>query len=103
MNKHISYFFQLSGRMWSYLFPPICLKAFRSLRDKAYTGYIRRFFAKMGDSYFLWKPYHLEGMEFISIGDHTIFEPGLQLTAWKTNNQTPKIIIGILMHYHYGI
>lgn len=94
MNKQFNHLFQLLGCIWSYLFPPICSKAFRSIRDKAYTGYIRRRFAQMGDSYFIWKPYHLEGTEFITIGENTIFEPGLQLTAWKTEHQTPKIEIG---------
>ena len=95
MNKNlIDGIFIMVGRAWSYICPSILPKSFCSIRDKLYTGYVRRRFAHFGHSYMLWHPYHLKGTEYISIGDGNIFESGLQLTAWKIGSKEPRIIIG---------
>ena len=82
------------GQLWSYLCPPVFPKSCRSLRDKLYTGYLRRHFAHFGKSVFCWHLYHLRGSQYISIGDNNIFESGLQLTAWRTDGHQPCITIG---------
>lgn len=84
----------VTGQALSYLCPSLIPKALQSIRDKIYTGYIRRRFAHCGNSYFLWRPYNLKGTEFISIGDDNIFESGLQLTAWESEGNKPHIKIG---------
>ena len=86
--------FIILGKVWSYICPAIFPKAFCSLRDKLYTGYVQRRFAHFGHSYMLWPAYHLKGTEYISIGDGNIFESGLQLTAWKIGSKEPHISIG---------
>lgn len=65
-----------------------------SIRNRIYTGFLRRRFASMGNSIIMWKPYNLLGEEFIQIGNGTIIEPGAQLTARKETNTEPSIIIG---------
>lgn len=84
----------MTGQILSYLYPASISKAFQSVRDKLYTGYIRRQFAHCGNSYFLWRTYNLKGTKYITIGDDNIFEGGLQLTAWEIDNKKPKITIG---------
>lgn len=82
------------GQLWSYFCPTLIPKAFCTLRDRLYTGYLRRHFANFGQSVFCWHLYHLKGCRFISIGDDNVFESGLQLTAWNTGSQQPCIMIG---------
>ena len=95
MNKAlIDKILVMTGQALSYLWPSCIPKAFHSIRDKLYTGYIRRRFAHCGSSFFLWRPYNLKGTECINIGDDNIFEAGLQLTAWEAGGQKPKITIG---------
>ncbi|MBO4906367.1 MAG: acyltransferase [Bacteroidaceae bacterium] len=36
----------------------------------------------------------LEGERYIHVGDDNVFEPGLQLTAWKDGDNQPEIRIG---------
>ncbi len=69
--------------------------AFFSLRNYAYTGYIRSMFAEMGShTVFLWKAYTLIGGMYIHIGDNNIFEWGIQLSARKIGKEDPMIHIG---------
>ena len=84
----------MTGQALSYLCPSLIPKALQSIRDKIYTGYIRRRFAHCGNSYFLWRPYNLKGTKYISIGNDNIFESGLQLTAWESEGNKPHIKIG---------
>ena len=65
-----------------------------SFLDKTYTGYIRRRFAKFGDSIVMWHPYCLRGLQYVHVGDGTIFEKDLQLTAMVSQSQTPCLSIG---------
>lgn len=94
MIKEITSILVSIGGFLSYLSLPVVGKAIRSCRDKIYSGYLRRRFATIGDSYFLWHVHTLIGTEYISIGNHCTFESGLQLSAWKVDEQQPKIVIG---------
>lgn len=82
------------GRTLAYLWPPIIGRALRSIRDKIYTGYLSRGFAHFGHSVIMWHHYTLRGRQFIKIGNGTIFERDLQLTALQSGDTQPHIIIG---------
>lgn len=82
------------GLLLSFLYPQTLTKVWHSLRDKTYTGFIRRRFAKFGDSIVMWHPYHLQGLQYVEIGDKTLFEKDLQLTVTVSSSQTPRISIG---------
>ena len=82
------------GLLLSFLYPQTLTKVCHSLRDKTYTGFIRRRFAKFGDSIVMWHPYHLQGIQYVEIGDDTLFEKDLQLTVTVSSSQTPCISIG---------
>lgn len=94
MKKIIHVVLKTLGLIVSYLYPQSLTRIWHSFRDKAYTGYIQRKFAKFGDSIVMWHPYHLQGLEFIQVGDGTIFEKDLQLTAIVSCSQIPCITIG---------
>ncbi len=94
MKKIIKHSIQFLGTVISWICPPMILKALRAFRDSFYTGYIRHRFAHLGDAHFIWKPLNLLGTEYISIGDNTILESALQLTARKTGDTPPSITIG---------
>ncbi len=68
--------------------------AFRSSRDRIYTGYLRRQFNSLGNSVIMWRAYNLKGLDNIKIGDNNIIEPDLQITAWKTISPNAQITIG---------
>ena len=80
----------------SFLYPQAITKVWHSLRNQVYTGYIRRRFAKFGRSVVMWHPYQLRGLEFVQVGEGTVFETDLQLTVTKTSASsiTPSITIG---------
>ncbi len=82
------------GRILSWCSPAVCLKAFRSSRDRVYTGFLRRRFAHLGDSVILWRSYHLRGLDTVSIGDGSVLERDLQLTAWNVQGRQGVITIG---------
>lgn len=82
------------GLLLSFLYPQTLTKMWHSFLDKTYTGYIRRRFAKFGDSIVMWHPYHLQGLECVQVSDGTIFEKDLQLTAMVSQSQTPCLSIG---------
>lgn len=62
--------------------------------DQFYTGYIKRRFSAFGHSTIMYHLYTFAGGEYISVGNDTIIEKGVQLTAHKTAGKTPEIIIG---------
>lgn len=94
MNKiyYNSLFFL--GQCLSYLWPTIIGRTFSSIRDKIYTGYLSRKFSYFGHSIIMWHHYTLRGQQFIKIGNYTIFERDLQLTAKQSEGKQPQIIIG---------
>ena len=94
MITTIMLFFRFIGRCFAFIIPSSLPKVFLSIRDKVYTGYIERRFAHFGHSVVMSRAYHLVGEQHISIGDDCILEPGLQLTAWKRGEHSPKISIG---------
>lgn len=94
MKKYIDHLFVIIGTCLSCLHLSLLGRALRSCRDKVYTGYLRRGFAHIGQSYFIWHTHTLHGTEYIHIGDGCTFESGLQLTAWNTGKTPPSIIIG---------
>ena len=95
MKKLFINIFTAVGKFLSYIFPYSIGKFFTAARDKTYTGYISRRFAKLGKgSFFMYRPHHLLGEQSISIGENDIFEPGLQLTAWEKDSHKILITIG---------
>jgi len=94
MKKYIDHLLNTIGLCLSYLPLSILTKSLHSCRDKIYSGYLRRKFAHMGNSFFLWHPHTLIGTEFIHIGDGCTFESGLQLSAWASEGKAPRIVIG---------
>ena len=64
-------------------------------RNHIYTGLLHGKFREIGpNSIFLWRAYHLHGLENISIGENCTFETGLQLTTWTDVSDDPIITIG---------
>lgn len=83
-----------TGIALSYVVPSVTKKVIDSSIDKIYTGYIRRRFSSFGHSVIKWKPLVLAGERYITIGEGTVIDKNLQLTAWKTGQTTPHITIG---------
>lgn len=84
----------LTGLLLSFILPQNIGKAIDSMRDRIYTGFIRRRFGHFGNSVIAWHALHLEGCEYIHIGNGTTIDKDLQLTAWHTDKGTPSISIG---------
>ena len=83
------------GRLLSYLWPFSASWGLTYIRDKIYTGYLKRKFSNFGRSSTVrWKPARLKGLQFVSVGEDTLFESGLQLTAWQVSTEQPRITIG---------
>ena len=82
------------GKALSLLHIEVIYQIYISSRNRIYTGYLKNRFQEFGDSVIMWKPYHLKGLNHISIGDHTLIEPDLQLTAWSIQGNQPCIDIG---------
>lgn len=94
MKQILIHIAESMGACLSYLFPTRIFRGIYSWRNRMYTGFIRRSFGSLGKSIIYWHPYHLHGLKYIHIGNYTIIESDLQLTAWETNDSTPKIRIG---------
>ena len=94
MKKLLISLLNTTGVILSYLCPYPVFRALSSMRNRIYTGYLRRRFAAFGDSVIMWKACHLEGLEYVSIGDNTDIEVELQLTAWHVLKNKPKIVLG---------
>lgn len=82
------------GMILSFLYPQTLTRVWHSFRDKVYTGFVKRRFAKFGKSIVMWHPYQLRGLEYIEVGDNTILEKDLQLTVTVSSSQKPCITIG---------
>lgn len=83
----------LVGYIYSFRFS----NYFLVIRIYIYTGWLRRYFKKFGNSTI--RPYArlLKGLEYISVGDNSVIGNNIQLTAWdkhQMNRYTPEIIIG---------
>lgn len=94
MKSLYRYILNMIGQAISFLIPINLCKALASMRDRIYTGYIRRSFAHLGDSVIAWRPQHLAGCQYIHIGNNTTIDKDIQLTAWATESSTPNITIG---------
>lgn len=68
------------------------------LTMRLYTSLCRHCFAHWGKgSHLAWKAMRLKGEKYISVGDGTFIDSGVQLTAWDSHNGlrfTPTITIG---------
>lgn len=89
MKKLLIEMLEAFGAVMAYIFPEGFLSALSSMRNRIYTGYLKRKFLHFGDSVIMWRKYTLRGQQYISVGDNSVFEPGLQLTA--TNGSSIKI------------
>ena len=70
----------------------------RAIRNRLYTAVYRHCFAHWGKgSHLAWKAMRLKGEKYISVGDGTFIDSGVQLTAWDSldgQTYTPSITIG---------
>ena len=82
------------GQILSFIFTSGILYKVASLRNRIYTGYHERRFAHFGDSVLMWHHHTLIGEQYIHIGDNTIIESGIQLTARKIDDISPTLKIG---------
>ena len=73
-------------------------RIFRFTINRIYTCIYRRRFCHWGrGSHIAWKPMRLKGLKYVSVGDGTFIDAGVQLTAWDSHNgnhYTPSIVIG---------
>lgn len=83
MKKLLIETLEAFGAIMAYIFPEGLFGALSSMRNRIYTGYLKRKFLHFGNSVIMWRKYILRGQQYISIGDNSVFEPGLQLTATK--------------------
>lgn len=94
MTKIIKHIFLITGKISAVLVQLKIIGVLKSVLDQFYTGYIKRNFGSFGHSTVMYRLYTFIGGEYISVGDDTIIEKGVQLTAYKTTDKTPEIIIG---------
>lgn len=94
MKKAIMKLADLTGRLLACVWPARLSQQLGSLRDCIYTGYLRRRFAHFGNSVIAWKALKLIGLQFITVGDDTNIECGVQLSARTAGYATPRIVIG---------
>lgn len=93
MNK-IKTILDFIGQTLSFVYPRQITSLLHSIHNRVYTGFLRRRFKKLGNSIIIWHPYTLMGEKYIEIGDDTIIEKDIQLTARKKTAQDPSIKIG---------
>jgi serine acetyltransferase len=87
------------GGMLSVIYPfslSVCLE---KVKNTLYTGYLRRCFRYMGEGCnIMYKASALLGLQYVTVGEHTVFGTHLRLTAWncskKVGQELPHIIIG---------
>lgn len=94
MKQLLIIFVESLGQLAAYFFHKKIFTVLLAIRNRFYTGYIRKRFGKFGNSVIMYKPYTLIGCEYIEIGDDNILECDLQLSARKCGYQTPKLSIG---------
>lgn len=92
--KLFKYLLDYIGQFLRIICPHNVFTLMRSIRNRIYTGYLRKDFKSLGESVIMWHPYTLMGTQYIEIGDNTIIEPDIQLTARKTNEACPILKIG---------
>lgn len=66
----------------------------RRIVNRIYSLCLKHSFRHFGNSVIKYRPERLMGAEFISIGDRTVFDSDIQLTARKVLGQDPVITIG---------
>lgn len=82
------------GVLMSFIWSPHVSLCLSKIRNRIYTGYVRRRFGAFGRSIIIWHPYTLIGLKNIHVGDNTILEKDIQLTARSVNASSPYIKIG---------
>src|SRR5574344_2778855 len=83
------------GYLLSIISPSVIITKLSSVRNRIYTGYLRKRFKHLGKSIFIYPSYNLIGLNFVNIGNNNIIERDVQLTAWKLESaNNPEIIIG---------
>jgi acetyltransferase-like isoleucine patch superfamily enzyme len=83
------------GYLLSIISPSVIITKLCSVRNRIYTGYLRKRFKHLGKSIFIYPSYNLIGLNFVNIGNNNIIERDVQLTAWKLESaNNPEIIIG---------
>jgi acetyltransferase-like isoleucine patch superfamily enzyme len=101
MMTIISRFIQLIGKGSALLFPKSFCSITQKLLTHFYTGFYSQRFAQWGHSTITYPALELNGLQYISVGDATVFGKNLQLCAWDSFlNQRfqPHITIGNNCH-----
>lgn len=94
MTKIIKHIFLMIGQIVAFFVPMKINDILDGMLNQFYTGYIKRRFSAFGYSTVMYRLHTFIGGEYISIGNDTIIETGVQLTARRLSVQTPEIIIG---------
>lgn len=86
------------GFVFSFVYPVGLHKKILSVYMHMYTGYFARKFRRFGKTSLIKpKARYLNGLECISVGEHTVLGSDIELTAWpvyKGERFSPEIIIG---------
>lgn len=90
----VKLFLDYLGQLIYFFYPQKATIAIMHAKNRIYTGYLKKKFKRFGNSIIMWSPYILKGTEFIEVGENTIIEPGVQITAQKTSGNIPVIKIG---------
>lgn len=90
----VKLFLDYLGQLIYFFYPQKATFAIMHAKNRIYTGYLKKKFKRFGNSIIMWSPYILKGTEFIEVGENTIIEPGVQITAQKTSGNIPVIKIG---------
>lgn len=98
MKRIIKIFARVAGTFLSFFYFPRLCKLARAVWSHTYTYVLRPRFAHLGnDSVIGYKAQLLNGLKYISIGNHVQISKGVLLTAWDsiTNEKySPEIVIG---------
>jgi Acetyltransferase (isoleucine patch superfamily) len=101
MVTFISKITQLIGKGFGIIFPRRFCSITQKLLTHFYTGFYSQRFAQWGHSTITYPALDLNGLQYISVGDATVFGKNLQLCAWNAfleQHFTPHITIGNNCH-----
>lgn len=101
MGTFISRFIQIIGKGCAILFPRTLCSIVQKMLTHFYTGFYSQRFAHWGHSTITYSALDMKGLQYISVGDATVFGKNVQLCAWDSfleQHFTPHITIGDNCH-----
>jgi acetyltransferase-like isoleucine patch superfamily enzyme len=97
MKRSIQLILRTFGACFSWI--GLLSKGLRWMRNQLYTGRYAKQFAHFGvHSTLQYRCMNVIGLNHISIGEYTVIEPNIQLTAWVAGHDTSSTIITIGNH-----